>query len=184
MPPCQYITNIIAYPTEGDDVNFIFKAVFAKCSGKIGEIKVFFYFNVCYDDGSKGEFVMISMMEAYNIEALKKDGYTYESVVERIDLDEDERIASLKALYEKDASLLKEAFTGNYRVSFVTRNGLRNILHLRYDIPLDSYKVEENGIFDIEMNEDVEKEVAAFISMNWTLKREENRVSIFVEGKK
>lgn len=126
----------------------------------------------------------ISMMEAYTIEALKKDGYTYDTLIDAFDTTETKQVQSLKSLYEKNEVLLQRAFKGQYKVSFVTINGLKNLMFMRFGIDPKTYRIEDNGIFDIKMGESIEKEIATFISTNWTMKRQDGYVSIFVEGKR
>ena len=126
----------------------------------------------------------ISMMEAFTIEALKKDGYTYDTVIQAINTNELEKVQLLKSLYEKSLPLLQQAFIGQYKVSFVTINGLKNLLNIRFNIDPESYQVETNGLYDINMDKIIEKEIANFISPNWTIKRQDGNVSIFVEGKR
>ncbi len=126
----------------------------------------------------------ISMMEAYSIESLKKDGYTHDTLIHAFDSEENEQVQLLKKLYEKDRTLLQQVFNGYYKISFVTINGLKNLIHMRFGIDPETYRIEANGLFDIQMDENIEKEIAAFISSNWTLKREEDRVSIYVEGRR
>ena len=123
-------------------------------------------------------------MEAYAIEALKKDGYTYDTVIQAINTNELEKVQLLKSLYEKNLPLLQQAFIGQYKVSFVTINGLKNLLNIRFNIDPESYQVETNGLYDINMDKIIEKEIANFISPNWTIKRQDGNVSIFVEGKR
>ena len=126
----------------------------------------------------------ISMMEAYAIEALKKDGFTYDTVIQALNTNEPEQVQLLKSLYEKNDGILQQAFNGQYKVSFVTINGLKNLLNIRFNVNPKSYRVEANGLYDIEMNKAIEKEIADFISPNWTIKRQDEHVSIFVEGRR
>ena len=126
----------------------------------------------------------ISMMEAYSIELLKKDGYTHDTLIQAFDTKEKDQVQLLKNLYENDSTLFQQAFNGHYKISFVTINGLKNLIHMRFGIDPETYRIETNGLFDIQMDVNIEKEIAAFISSNWTMKREEDRVSIFVEGKR
>ena len=126
----------------------------------------------------------ISMMEAYIVEALKKDGYTYETLIPAFETSENEFVVSLKPLYEKDETTLQLAFNGEYKVSFVTIGGLRNLILMRYGIDPETYRIEHNGLFDIQMDLNIEKEIAAFISTNWMMTPEDDCVSIYVEGKK
>ena len=125
----------------------------------------------------------ISMMEAYTIEALKKDGYTYDTLIQAFDTNENEQVSSLKSLYEKDGELLKQAFNGRYKISFVTINGLKNLILMRFGIDPETYRIEHNGLFDIKMDVNIEKEIATFISSNWTMARQNDCVSFFVEGR-
>lgn len=125
----------------------------------------------------------ISMMEAYTIEALKKDGYTYDTLIQAFDTNENEQVSSLKSLYEKDGELLKQAFNGRYKISFVTINGLKNLILMRFGIDPETYRIEHNGLFDIKMDVNIEKEIATFISSNWTMARQDDCVSFFVEGR-
>ena len=124
------------------------------------------------------------MMEAYAIEALKKDGYTYDTLTQAFNTNGPEQVQRLKSLYEKNEGLLKQAFNGQYKVSFVTINGLKNLLNIRFNIDPESYRIEANGLYDIKMNKTIEKEIADFISPNWTIKRQDEHVSIFVEGRR
>jgi len=123
-------------------------------------------------------------MEAYAIEALKKDGFTYDTVIQALNTNEPEQVQLLKSLYEKNDGILQQAFNGQYKVSFVTINGLKNLLNIRFNVNPKSYRVEANGLYDIEMNKAIEKEIADFISPNWTIKRQDEHVSIFVEGRR
>ena len=126
----------------------------------------------------------ISMMEAYAIEALKKDGYTYNTLIQAFNASENKQVQSLKSLYEKEDTLLQKAFNGQYKVSFITINGLKNLLFMRIGIDPETYRTEYNGIFDVKMDVNIERETAAFISTNWTMKRQNEYLSIFVEGKR
>jgi hypothetical protein len=126
----------------------------------------------------------ISMMEAYYVESLKKQGLTNNDIVSQLTtVVENEEVDALKALYERDQHQLEKAFNGQYKISFVTLNGLRNLLMLKFDIPLDSYRTEANGIYHLPISLEVEEQIRSFISINWTVKREGELVSFYVEGK-
>jgi hypothetical protein len=124
------------------------------------------------------------MMEAYMIEALKERGYnfvSYEQAVQQgIELEE---VEGLIPLYEKNAPVLAKAFDGDYAISFVTYNGFRNLIKMRYGIPLDSYRLEPNGIFDLNISNEIIEEITKFLSINWTVERKGERVSFYVKGK-
>ena len=123
-------------------------------------------------------------MEAYQVESLKKHGLTYNDIVSQLTNEvENAEVNSLKSLYERDPHVLQMAFDGQYKVSFVTLGGLRNLLMLRFDIPLDAYRTEANGIYHLPISLEVEEQIRSFISINWKVKREGELVSFYVEGK-
>ena len=126
----------------------------------------------------------ISMMDAYNVEFLKKQGLTYSDIIRQLStVVVNEEVESLRPLYERDQEVLQRAFNGQYKVAFVTLNGLRNLLKLRFGLPLDAYRTEANGIYNLAISLSVEEQIRTFISINWTVKREGELVSFYVDGK-
>lgn len=129
----------------------------------------------------------ISLMEAYIIETIKGYGISFEEVEQRI---AEDRLAEWQEQFKFDFTLLKEmeteklqqAFSGNYRIKFVTINGLKNLLRMRFDIQDIHYKEVENGLLNLSIDETIEKQIRGMLSSNWTVKRAGDEISILVEG--
>jgi hypothetical protein len=129
----------------------------------------------------------ISLMEAYIIETLKGYRISLEEVERRI---EEDHLADWQEQFKFDFTLLKEmepqklrdAFSGKYRIKFVTINGLKNLLRMRFDIQDIHYKEVDNGLLDLSVDETIEKQIGSMLSSNWTVTRTGNNISILVEG--
>lgn len=132
----------------------------------------------------------ISMMEAYTIELLKAHPYTFEQIKYYID---NEELQILTKDYEIDgemlATLLKEhatemeqAFAGNYQVKFMTINGLKNLLRMRFDITEAQYELLEagNGLQHLEVNSATEQQIRTMLSSNWKVERNGETLTLFV----
>lgn len=128
----------------------------------------------------------ISLMEAYLIESLRPN-YSYEQVAaqfENKDLSLFEEMQSdfslLQQLYDTDKALFKEAYTTSYQVKFLTINGLKNILRMRFGIDESQYELQEFGTYNVPANVETEKEIAALVSSNWKIERNGDTIHIFV----
>ena len=129
----------------------------------------------------------ISLMEAYIIETLKGYGISADEVEKRIaerTLGEwQEQFKYDFSLLEKmDPDTLRTAFTGDYRIKFVTINGLKNLLRMRFDIQDIYYKEVENGLVNLSIDETIEMKIRSMLSSNWTVTRSGDDISILVEG--
>lgn len=128
----------------------------------------------------------ISLMEAYLIESLRPN-YSYEQVaaqLENKDLSLFEEMQSdfslLQQLYDTDKALFREAYTTSYQVKFLTINGLKNILRMRFGIDESQYELQEFGAYHVPANVETEKEIAALVSSNWKIERNGDTIHIFV----
>ncbi|WP_042475708.1 hypothetical protein [Bacillus ndiopicus] len=128
----------------------------------------------------------ISLMEAYLIETLRQN-YSYEQVAAQLDKKDLSLFAELKSdftllqeLYDTDKELFKEAYTTGYQVKFLTINGLKNILRMRYQISEDQYELQEFGAYNVPASEETEKAIAAIVSSNWKIERNGQTINIFV----
>ena len=137
-----------------------------------------------------GKALAISMMEAYTIEVLKAHPYTYEQVRQYI---ENNQVHILKndynldfepiiTLLNEDSSLLQQAFEGNYKVKFMTINGLKNLLRLRFQITEDQYELLEagNGLSQLNVPVATEQEIRNMLSSNWKVERNGETITLFV----
>lgn len=129
----------------------------------------------------------ISLMEAYIIETLKENGISLEETERRI---AEDQLAEWQEQYKMDFTLLKklepqqlhDAFSGKYRIKFVTINGLKNLLRMRFDIQANHFKEVENGLLNLSINKTIEEQIRGLLSSNWTITRAGDEISILVEG--
>lgn len=132
----------------------------------------------------------ISMMEAYTIELLKTHPYTFEQVKHYIENDEmylltdtyDIDPDSLKILLNEKAEEMERAFAGNYKVKFVTINGLKNLLRMRFQISDDQYELlpEGNGLQSLKVDPITEQLIRGMLSSNWKVERNGELITLFV----
>ena len=130
--------------------------------------------------------MQISLMEAYIIETLKTK-FTYEEVEQQLiqgdlsafeDLNFD--LALLQQLFDNNPAGLKEAYTHSYSVKFLTMNGLKNILRLRFGITEENYEIREFGVYGVKADPDTEREIASILSSNWKITRQGDTINLFV----
>lgn len=132
----------------------------------------------------------ISMMEAYMIELLKNHPYTFEQVKHYIENGElhiltdtyNIDVASLKVLLNEHEKEMEQAFAGDYQVKFVTINGLKNLLRMRFQISEDRYELlpEGNGLQDLQVDSITEQLIRGMLSSNWKVERNGEYIIIFV----
>ncbi|MEC1177079.1 hypothetical protein P9B03_01165 [Metasolibacillus meyeri] len=128
----------------------------------------------------------ISLMEAYLIESLRQN-YSYEQVAAQLENKDLSLFAEMKSdfsllqqLFDTDKELFKEAYTTGYQVKFLTINGLKNILRMRFGIDEHQYELQEFGAYNVPANEETAKAIAALISSNWKIERNGETINIFV----
>lgn len=129
----------------------------------------------------------ISLLEAYIIETLKGYGISLEEIERRIAEDQlaewqQQFKFDFSVLKKMDANLLQNAFAGRYRVKFVTINGLKNLLRMRFDIQDIHYKEVESGLLNLSIDKTIEEQIRNMLSSNWTVTRTGDEISILVEG--
>lgn len=131
----------------------------------------------------------ISMMEAYGIELLKAHALSFEQVSEQLKeneitfpIDESFDFSVLKSLYDTDFDTFKQAYMDSYSIKFLTINGLRNILRMRFHIPVEQYDTleEGNGLRNVPASEDIEQQIRTIVSSNWKVERNGQTLTLFV----
>ncbi|MFL0582798.1 hypothetical protein ACH0B6_09505 [Solibacillus silvestris] len=132
----------------------------------------------------------ISMMEAYTIELLKNHPYTFEQIKHIIENDElhlltnsyDIDTDSLRILLKENAQEMEQAFAGNYEVKFVTLNGLKNLLRMRFQISDDQYELltEGNGLHFLQVDSITEQQIRGMLSSNWKVERNGEQITLYV----
>ncbi|MEK4386023.1 hypothetical protein MKZ25_09475 [Solibacillus sp. FSL W7-1464] len=132
----------------------------------------------------------ISMMDAYTIELLKTHPYTFEQIKHLIENDELHRLTDkydidtdrFKTLFDDNALEMEQAFAGNYKVKFVTINGLKNLLRMRFQISDDQYELlpEGNGLQSLQIDPITEQQIRGMLSSNWKVERNKELLTLYV----
>lgn len=128
----------------------------------------------------------INLMDAYVIENLRSNGYSNGQIIEEA---EDKNTSTFQHVKENmDFSRLEELeASGNlksiledgYQVSFLTSNGLKNLIRLKYGKEeREDYTFEDFTVDGLELSEAEETELEDLLSQNWTFSKNENGVRI------
>lgn len=132
---------------------------------------------------NKGEIYMttykISLMEAYLIETLRNNGVSNEEIVSKLrtgnvevwqELHEHFDFNELLPLATRDIDRFKEMLDQGYQVKFVTFNGLKNLLRMRFGKEQDEdYELMEKGIHNLVLEQGQLETVKQMLSGNWVL---------------
>ena len=121
----------------------------------------------------------ISMMAAYTIEALhsnnisnddiltlleKKDLSSLEDIKPKLDFNE------LIKLYEHDKILFRSILEDGYSVKFLTMNGLKNLLKMKFNkIAEQDYEILDTGIAQLEIETKDFAVIEQLLSVNWVI---------------
>ena len=132
----------------------------------------------------------ISMMEAYGMELLRAYKIEWATVKQQFEqkqwtfhsIEQNFDFSALQNLYEENPSQFERAFQGDYKVKFLTINGLRNILRLRFGIAENGYTLLEqgNGLSNIKASEEMERQIRAILSKNWKVERNGMTIMLYV----
>ncbi|RKQ27977.1 hypothetical protein [Oceanobacillus halophilus] len=121
----------------------------------------------------------ISLMDAYMIETLRSKGVTNQELIEAKDINAWNRLhesfdfQELLNLREKDPAAFETIIEDGYQVKFVTFNGLKNLLRLKFHKMEDvDYQSVERGIRGLSLNENDRNQLTSLLSNNWTVKEE------------
>lgn len=129
----------------------------------------------------------ITLQAAYMIENLRKHGVSNKELIEindqsierwnDLNLDFDFNV--LKELAETDQDAYSTIVRDGYQVKFLTINGLINLIQLKFDKKRDvDFTVHEDGISNLELDENQYSKLRQFLSQNWKVIETDNRLAI------
>lgn len=125
------------------------------------------------------ELQKISLMDAYMIETLKSKGVTNQELLESKDskawnhLHNSFDFNDLLNLREKDPVAFQSILEEGYQVKFVTFNGLKNLLKLKFNkFDEVDYQTTETGIRGLHLQEEERYQLTNLLSGNWTVQDE------------
>ncbi|WP_442637181.1 hypothetical protein [Rossellomorea marisflavi] len=120
----------------------------------------------------------ITMMDAYAIESLREKGITNEVLLAAAASGDTTRLleadpeGSFDALLKlgEDRDALESILNDGYQIKFVTYNGLRNLLRMKFRKPFTEL---DNGIEGLHLSVEELIQLKKLLSSNWVLKAEE-----------
>lgn len=121
----------------------------------------------------------ITLMDAYMIETLRNHKLSDDELLARLekkDIAFFERIKSnfdfneLVKLHEQNPITFKSILLDGYSVKFITLKGLQNLLKIKFDkIDERDYKLLENGISHLTIEEATYPILKQMLSKNWSI---------------
>lgn len=125
----------------------------------------------------------ISMMDAYMIEALRSNGISNEEIVAHLEKKDTSNWENIKPtfdfnelikLFEQDTNGFKSALVDGYTVKFLTMNGLKSLLKMKFNkVAEKDYETSETGIHHLEIETKSFPDLQQILSINWII--EEHR---------
>ena len=121
----------------------------------------------------------ISLMEFYQIEALRRDGVTDNDIVMTLRSGDITPWSKLNAhfdwrellnLYEADVDAFDPILAGDFQIKFITFPGLERILEMKFEQIADiDYTVGESAVTGLCLSEADEGLLRQMLSANWEL---------------
>jgi len=121
----------------------------------------------------------ISLMDAYLIETLRRNGINNKEILSELKAGNVEKWQSLHESFDfhellklanKDFEQFREIINHGYQVKFITFNGLKNLLRIRFNKKPDKdYVLQEKGIQNLVLNQKELQSVKQMLSKNWVL---------------
>lgn len=121
-------------------------------------------------------------MDAYMIETLRSNGLSNEEMVALL---EKKNISDLKQLntkfdfnnlinlYEQDKDTFKSVLQDGYTVKFLTMNGLKNLLQMKFDKASEKdYEISDTGIQRLEIETHQLPALQQLLSINWIIEEQ------------
>lgn len=129
----------------------------------------------------------ITLMEAYIIEHLRKNGVSNEEIIQINDesverwkqLDDRFDYTILQRLAEDTGDKFSAIINDGYNVKFLTINGLINLIELKCQQKRnEDFYVHEDGISHLHVSKDEQEMIEQILSPNWVLTETKEGLSI------
>lgn len=128
----------------------------------------------------------ITLMEAYAIETLRGSGISNEQIIKDIEKNDLTAFKAVKENMDFDALValnesadFKSIINDGYKVKFLTFNGLKNLIKMRFGkFAEEDYQVEEFVLSGLVLTDQQKKDLENMLSANWTLEDEASGVTV------
>ncbi|MCM3357944.1 hypothetical protein [Psychrobacillus sp. MER TA 171] len=123
--------------------------------------------------------IKLSMMEAVLLESLRSNGVSNQELLNNLDGRSWEETFSteyeaLLNIYSQDKQQFIELLENGYSVKFITFNGLKNLLKMKFNkLEEQDYKIVDNTFELLELNPQQLSTLRQLLSINWTVEEHE-----------
>ncbi|SEJ51298.1 hypothetical protein SAMN04488127_2050 [Bhargavaea ginsengi] len=127
----------------------------------------------------------LSLMEAYMVESLRSKGVSNEEIITLVEQEDTEGLKEIEPRFDysvlvkaaqKDLASFRSALSDGYEVKFVTFNGLKNLLRMRFGKEEDrDYSVMETGIQGLRLTSSELEQFKDMLSSNWRVTSDGSR---------
>ncbi|WP_339228469.1 hypothetical protein NSQ77_01635 [Oceanobacillus sp. FSL K6-2867] len=122
----------------------------------------------------------ISLMDAFIIETLRKNGVSNQEIIQHVERKDVARFRTYHASFDFNELIQLEERLGTaefqkvlsegYSIKFVTYNGLKNLLFLKFDKIEDrDYELGDDGFSQLRLDEDQGEQLEKMLSGNWKI---------------
>lgn len=123
----------------------------------------------------------ITLMDAYAIENLRSYGYNNDQILSKVQKKDIEEFKKVKEnldfslLIDMDESIgLKTLLEDGYKVKFLTFNGLKNLIKLKFGkIAEEDYQVDEFKLSGLKLDGNQALDLGNALSSNWQMIEED-----------
>ncbi|WP_213421698.1 hypothetical protein [Bhargavaea massiliensis] len=119
----------------------------------------------------------LTLMEAYMVESLRSKGVSNEEIITLVEKENAGRLKELEPRFNyselvkaarKDLAVFRSALFDGYEVKFVTFNGLKNLLRMRFGKEEErDYSLMETGIQGLRLSPQDLEQFNDMLSSNW-----------------
>ncbi|NME05326.1 hypothetical protein [Psychrobacillus sp. BL-248-WT-3] len=123
--------------------------------------------------------IKLTMMEAVLLESLRSNGVSNQELLDCLDGRSWEETFSteyetLLNIYNQDKQQFIELLENGYSVKFITFNGLRNLLKMKFNkLEEQDYKIVDNTFELLELNPQQLSTLRQLLSINWVVEEHE-----------
>ena len=121
----------------------------------------------------------ITMMDAYLIETLRSNGISNADLLAQLanktteawtTIDDTFDSTALLTLYTQDPQAFMAILADGYNVKFMTINGLKNLLRMRFNkVEERDYQLADNGITQLTFDKQQLPALQQMLSINWAI---------------
>lgn len=114
----------------------------------------------------------LTLLEAYQLEHLRNKGLSDQEIITALRNEQPSgNYHAIIELLSGNETIFQSVLKEGYTVKFVTKNGLQNLLLLKFDkLEVRDYQVIEKGVSDLQLNPFQHSTLKQLLSQNWKIK--------------